>query len=307
MSVGSAWMADACEVQKGAQVEWRPAQASSRSPTCSGEALWECAKSALVAMRGSSLIIFDWDDTLFPTAELHAGGYLDLLSKPGDRAEPLPQSLPCDDLREVAAAAAQALRAAKSVGNTIIVTNADHGWVHETAARFMPGLAHDLQGIPVLSARSIFKPQGISESRERKVQCFRRIVQCFHSGPAGIFGVQSLVSIGDSMDEHEATMKVAQSCPCYVKSLKLMERPTMSQMAQQLEVFAAQLPSIATHAGNLDFDLGMMVAVEGILAEDSLREHLRSSRASGKIFDDSVCEPVQKKRRLPSHPDWLGA
>jgi len=141
----------------------------------------------------------------------------------------------------------------------LIVTNSDHGWVHDTAAKFMPKLAIELRDIPVISARSIFEPQGISDAKQWKILCFRRIVECFHSGPAGIWGVQNLVSIGDSLDEQEATMKVAQCCPCYVKSLKLLERPNMIQLAQQLELCSRYLWGVSYHAGNFDVDLGQII------------------------------------------------
>jgi len=75
MSIGSAWAADAAEVQKTATIDPAGGKGSRRFGFV-GEPLWECVKSALLAMRGSSLVIFDWDDTLFPTTALEAGGNL---------------------------------------------------------------------------------------------------------------------------------------------------------------------------------------------------------------------------------------
>jgi len=275
-----------------------------------GEPLWECVKSALLARHGRSLIIFDWDDTLFPTTALEVGGHFDF-----------PKLEPPVEIAGCMAAAVRVLRYARSLGTTPIVTNSDHGWVHETAAKFFPSLSSELVDIPVISARSIFKPQGIADPKQRKVLCFQRIVQCFQSGPAGFWGVQSLVSIGDSIDEQEASMMVARSCPCYVKSLKLMLRPTMPQLAQQLEAFTAHLAPIATLVGNLDVDLGQMVQDEGILAEDVLKEQVRASSLLGQTATElekrelasdlgtSPCrgEPEEKKRRLFSWAETLGA
>jgi len=296
--LASPWLPQDSQSKKVSSLEGAWQIYRSQCSTCEGEPLWECAKSALRAMQGSSIVIFDWDDTLFPTTALDPGGNLD------DSVHQLSEHLPWHELAECAAAALQALRAARTVGDVLIVTNSDHGWVHETAARW-PHLAVELCGIPVISARSIFAPQGISSPKERKELCFRRIVECFHSGLAGSRGVQSLVSIGDSLDEHQAAMKVAQNCPCYVKSLRLMERPTLTQLAQQLQVFSTHLPLIASHAGNLDVDLGHMVAVEGILAEDILKHQLLTSRSLAE--KDKECGPGQKKRRLLSRADFGGA
>merc|ERR1719253_621808 len=123
MSLGSAWAADATEVQRVGTLQWS-------SQSTEGEPLWECVKSALMARQGRSLIIFDWDDTLFPTTELEVSGLMDN-----------PHLAPWEELAELQAAAIRVLRSARSIGTTLIVTNSDHGWVHETAAKFFPGLA----------------------------------------------------------------------------------------------------------------------------------------------------------------------
>lgn len=293
MIVGSAWAADATEVQRAARLE-PSARSACRSSMCVGEPLWECVKSALLAMQGSSLVIFDWDDTLLPTTDLALKGCLKIpkasLCSSGDREHSLRDLVQSEQLAACSRAAVQALQCARHLGNRLIVTNSDHGWVHDTAAKFLPSLAAELKDIPVISARSIFEPQGISDAKQWKILCFRRIVQCFHSGPAGIFGVRSLVSIGDSLDEQEATMKVSQCCPCYVKSLKLMERPSTKELLQQLELCSHHLAAVAYHVGNLDIDVGRMLEEEG---------------PSVKI--DNENEPMQKKRRLLPWADKLGA
>jgi hypothetical protein len=296
MSIGSAWAADAAEVQK--------CPTGRQSSTLKGEPLWECVKTALLAMRGSSIsssiIVFDWDDTLFPTTSLCTSGHLPKvgLHETGSAAQDreFDSSVP-PELASCFAAAVQTLRAAKSFGNRLIVTNSDHGWVHDTAARFSPTLARELKDIPVISARSIFEPAGIKDGRQWKVLCFRRIVECSHAGAAGIWGVQNLVSIGDSLDEREATMKTAQSCPCYVKSVKLMQQPTIVQLTQQLEMCSSQIGQIAYYMGNLDLNLVRESSCK--LAEASVSENF-----------EHVCkdtESAKKKQRLMSWADRGGA
>jgi len=147
------------------------------------------------------------------------------------------------------------LRVAKQHGKVIVVTNAMHGWVHATAARFMPQLAAELDGVPVISARSIYEPQGFADPATWKMLCFQRVLQCVQFDPCGALGPRSVVSIGDSWHEREAVMRASTGPWCYVKSLKLAERPTMSQIVHQLNLFAMHFAWVANHQGSLDLSI----------------------------------------------------
>jgi hypothetical protein len=291
---------------------------ASAGSTLAGEALWEHAEAALLTMRGSSLIIFDWDDTLFPTTALAEAGCLDIDNDRDFVEEHLRHRPTFEELAECDAAAVRVLASARHVGNPIIVTDSDHGWVHETVARFLPMLSNELFDIPVISARSIFEHRKCS--KQRKVLCFHRVAECIPSG------VKSLVSIGDSVDEHEAAMMVGQSCCCDSKSFRLARRPTMSQLVQQLNAFNAQLPLITSHSGDLDVPLGEMVEVEGLFAEFALEQHIARQREKknqvlwNKVLEQHIAKPdshenkaskednpSHKKRRLLSSARCLGA
>jgi hypothetical protein len=129
-------------------------------------------------------------------------------------------------------------------------------------------------------------------------------------GPAGIWGVRTLISVGDSLEEHEAAIRVARSCPCYVKALKFLERPSVSQLARQLELCASHLSEIATHAGNLDLNLGQVVAHSQSIAEgkDVVKSFLTSAKYGmppGNWSNETM--PMQKRRRLLSWAGQLGA
>mmetsp|Transcript_33231 Transcript_33231/g.52889 ORF Transcript_33231/g.52889 Transcript_33231/m.52889 type:complete len:303 (+) Transcript_33231:2-910(+) len=290
--LGSAWAADAAEVQK--------CPIGSQSSSLKGEPLWECVKSALLALRGSSIIVFDWDDTLFPTTALATSGHLPKIGAQEDVSADHPHSLTDPSvLKELSICldvAARALKAARTFGNILIVTNSDHGWVHDIAAKFSSILSSELKDIPVISARSIFEPGGIADSRLWKVLCFRRIVACLHEGDAGIWGVRNLVSIGDSLDEREAAMKTAECCPCYVKSIKFAEKPEIAQLTQQLEWCSSCLGQIAYHMGNLDLNL----------ARDSVSKPMEDTILDS-ISENAYAEPSRKRQRLSSWADRLGA
>merc|ERR1711924_277368 len=119
-------------------------------------------------------------------------------------------------------------------------------------------------------------------------------------GPAGIWGVQQLLSIGDSLDEHEAATNVAQCCPCYVKTLRLLDKPSMTQLAQQLELCYQHFSGVCYYYGNLDVDVGQIVGMKHSTHPRKL-ETLQA--ASGKTEDAS--EPMQKRRRVLPWADRL--
>lgn len=240
--------------------------ASVKKLPLNGEALWESLQDEVCSpwtpteemklnSATSSLIIFDWDDTLLPTAALVAAGRI----APAAGAAP-PQNgaataaslneWELDSLLESCAdAAISALQVASKYGRVVIVTNSGYGWVNETASRFMPSILGHLSTIPVISARSIFEPQEVSEPWRWKVLCFRRLVECFKFDLTGKEGPSSLVSIGDGWHERVAAVITAKELKlqCHVKTLKLLEQPSVEQLAQQLDLCAQVFEGLAAH------------------------------------------------------------
>lgn len=159
-----------------------------------------------------------------------------------------------DELRSVAEAASKTLRAARSVGRVLIVTNAIQGWVQSTASKFLPELVDEVADIPVISARSIFEPQGVVDPARWKAFCFQRLVRYLKVGEPD---VGHFVSIGDSWHERAAALEVAQdpNLYCHIKSVKLFERPSVAQIAEQLNVVAPQMAFLSLHGGVLDLSM----------------------------------------------------
>mmetsp|Transcript_30275 Transcript_30275/g.66230 ORF Transcript_30275/g.66230 Transcript_30275/m.66230 type:complete len:346 (+) Transcript_30275:57-1094(+) len=219
-----------------------------------GEALWEVAQAALaVPCPWSSgvhdaLVILDWDDTILPTTALTSAGHVPEMSTEAAFENFGLELVAC------AEAARRLLDAAKRHGRVVIITNAVHGWVEECVERFMPQLKCELAGIPIISARSIYEPQGMQASQSWKLLCFHRVVSCFAFDREGIKGMRNLVSIGDSFFERMAVMKVAEDLdlPAYVKSLKLIERPSIAEVTCQLLQCSFHFDWLMSYAGSLD-------------------------------------------------------
>jgi hypothetical protein len=95
-------------------------------------------------MSGKTLLIFDWDDTLFPSSWLQAN------------------HTPISDttrviLEKISASVNTLLTEAQKHGTVIIVTNGESGWVELSCNQYMPQCVSLLRGIRILSARSIYE------------------------------------------------------------------------------------------------------------------------------------------------------
>jgi len=254
--------AEAAPVEAEAVPEAAPEAAPAVvKPPC-GEELWNCVKDALAAEAWeskdpkvpSSLVVFDWDDTLLPTSALVAAKRI--APAPGATVAPCAAAAQLSDwelddlLESCAKAATDALRKASKYGRVVIITNSGFGWVHETASRFMPSVLGELEKVPVISARAIFECQGVPEPYRWKVLCFRRIVECFSFDPRGETGPSSLISIGDGWQERLAAIMAAQDTDlALVKCMKFLEQPGMDQLVQQLNLCSQIFAGLVAHPG----------------------------------------------------------
>jgi len=202
-----------------------------------------------------TFLIFDWDDTLLPTTWIEQQGLR--LDGPGPSKE---QEL---QLQEMAKQAKQTLQAAKALGEVILVTNAERGWVELSCQKFMPGLCDSLQDVRILSARSIYEHQGVAHPSAWKYLAFQHELARFCEEQFTVFGKadaavaaarrRNVISIGDSPFEREALIRVTAHMPdSCVKAVKLMARPEVQQLRQELELIGGCFRDLVNHDGNLD-------------------------------------------------------
>jgi len=199
-----------------------------------------------VCTEVETLLIFDWDDTLFPTSWLQEQGLLvDGATMSAEQEAKLELMAECARLT---------LQTALEIGKVVIVTNAAKGWIEMSSARFTPSLVSLLKTIDMVSARSHFEKYS-QEPSEWKRMAFEHEVDLFYgSGHAG--QQRNIVSVGDSVHEMHALKSVTQSMPsCCGKSLKLMEFPSVEQLIEQHEVLAGCFMDVVEHNGDLDVEI----------------------------------------------------
>jgi hypothetical protein len=199
-----------------------------------------------------ALFIFDWDDTLFPTSWLQREGiHVDGSGFRSQRQKA--------QFRKVARTASALLAAAKKLGKVIVVTNAEAGWIEQCTTHLLPELAPAIEGVQLVSARSQFI--GHAEAAcpsEWKLQAFDREIQAFCAGRAGTASSMQVFSLGDSLYEQTALFRVAKAMPAVFrpKSVKLMEQPSVAQLAEQHELLALNLEDLFEQEGEFDIEVG---------------------------------------------------
>lgn len=207
-----------------------------------------CSQAMVPFTFEETVFIFDWDDTLLPSAWLQGQGLN--LSEDSTVNE-----LQRQQLSQAADAAAEALRAAKKHGTVVLVTNAERGWIELSCQKFLPTLVPSLENLKLLSARTTY------ESPARPSPCDWKLC-AFESEIGRVFGQDALAShqqrknifsLGDSIHEREALFRATASLPnCRSKSLKFMERPDIDQLCKQHSLIAGCFERLVHHDGRLD-------------------------------------------------------
>jgi len=194
-----------------------------------------------------SLIIFDWDDTLFPTTWLQQ---LNLLKDDVALTEEQ-----VAHLSELAERARSTLQMALEIGKVLIVTNAQGGWIETSCQRFMPSLVGVLGAVDTISARSAYEKYSKGPS-EWKEMAFKEEVELFY-GSCSTCQQRNIVSVGDSLHEMNALLAVTKSMPTSCgKSIKLFDSPSIQQLIAQHEMLAECFMDVVEYNGDLDVAIG---------------------------------------------------
>jgi hypothetical protein len=193
-----------------------------------------------------TMIIFDWDDTLFPTSWLHKQGLLDedaVLHE--DKKE---------QLQRLADSSLRTLNAAMQYGRVVIVTNALEGWVERCCEKFMPSVMQAFDEVDIVSARSAYENHTASPSEWKRL-AFEDEYGLLECSGAQKFNV---LSLGDSLYEQHAVMSLCKkNANCFGKSMKFLANPTLEQLIAQHDFVASSIVDVAEHNGNLDVEIAL--------------------------------------------------
>lgn len=191
----------------------------------------------------STILIFDWDDTVLPSSWIQDQGL--------NLDDPVSDEL-SEALQIHAEHVLQTLALAKLHGRVVLVTNAEHGWIEVSCQKFMPSVLAALADVRIMSARSTYEAEGIDSPFHWKLLAFESEIGAFSASIAAEQR-KHVISFGDSAHEREALIRVTERLPnCCMKSLKFVERPTVEQLSKEHQLLTTMFSHIAHYHRNLD-------------------------------------------------------
>jgi len=129
------------------------------------------------------------------------------------------------------------LELAMNFGTTLIVTNANDGWVQQSASVHMPLLLPTLKRVPVVSAREVHEHLFPEEPLAWKRETFWKLLR------RKIAWELNLIVLGDSFAEigaADAVGKILGHMPL-VKTVKFKASPSPSELLSELRVVGGEL------------------------------------------------------------------
>lgn len=159
-----------------------------------------------------------------------------------------------DELEELEAIVIKILQEALRCGVVKVITNAEEGWVELSGNRFMPKLTEFLRinQIKIVSARTIYEAEYPDSPSCWKTAAFAAEVDESYPDADEL----NVLVLGDSLSEREAAHNLALRKPTsYVKSVKLVERPNVTQLRRQIALLHGSFRELREHYGSFDVNL----------------------------------------------------
>ena len=179
-------------------------------------------------------------------------------------------------LAHLAAKVVTLLRQAKQWSTVIIVTAAQVGWVESSAANFLgQAVVDEIKNIKIIYAREVFArnqewrrkngvakvsmDESFSVSKTWKVDAMHDLLKEFYGKN---HSWKNILSIGDSFDEQAATLqitsehqnpyskKTGQEKVVRVKTVKMLECPSMALLITQVELLSEHIAHLIAHDNN---------------------------------------------------------
>ena len=159
---------------------------------------------------GKTLIIFDFDDTLFCTKyfDTFSVPYKDIFDSRITLEEINPSLV--KELKELKNTIIELFNNLQQKYDIIIISNADIKWINNCLAHFLEELKEYINenNIKIYSAKNIFS-KIVKDSNEWKVKCFKKAIKELYKNDLN-FDL-NVISIGDSNKEKKAVFNLSKS------------------------------------------------------------------------------------------------
>jgi hypothetical protein len=186
---------------------------------------------------GKTLIIFDFDDTLFCTK------YFDTFSVPYKdifdcrvTLEEINPSL-VKELKQLEDVIIELFNNLQQKYDIIIISNADIKWINNCLAHFLGKLKEYINenNIKIYSAKNIFSKL-VKDSNEWKIKCFKKVIKELYKNDLNYD--LNVISIGDSNKEKKAVFNLSKSNEfnkVNIKFINMISFPSAASIILQLK------------------------------------------------------------------------
>lgn len=201
--------------------------------------------SNFVDMQNKSftLIILDWDDTLFPTSWVIKNN-INLVDAQ-NRWKYIPL------FNDLDKALFNLIQKFKKYGKVVIITNAMPSWINDSVS-VLPKTAQIINSIKILSARQLFQSK-FNDMMEWKKNTFKKAINReFYNNK-----ILNIISIGDAEYEYKALIDLYtwnKKNKKILKSIKLIHNPTYNTLMDQLNVLYNAIPDICMNENHIDWN-----------------------------------------------------
>ena len=192
----------------------------------------------------STLILLDWDDTLFPTSWVMRHN-INLLNS-YNKWKYIPV------FKELDKTLYSFLQNLKQYGKILIITNATADWIN-CSVSVLPKTKPLIDTIKIISARELFESK-YSDMMEWKKNTFKYVIgKEIHNNNK----LMNIISIGDADYEYRALIDLYRwnrKNKKLLKSIKLMNNPSQKMLIDQLVVLNKAIPDICTKSKHIDWN-----------------------------------------------------
>lgn len=196
-------------------------------------------------MTKNPLIIYDWDDTLFPTTWVTLSRMDVNNLKKSELYKK--QFKPIDNMVFLL------LKSSLRHGKVYIVTNASLFWVN-TALKLYPQTNSIISNVEIISCRDLYSKYYPNMMNLWKVKAFNDILK-YNSVHRGKY-YQHIISIGDAMFERSALVNLKKNKLCKkAKNIKFLDQPTYKKLLEQIEELYNNFETICQHDKDLDMKM----------------------------------------------------
>lgn len=193
----------------------------------------------------SNIIIFDWDDTLFPTTWMLSSKVNPMRGNGSNTL--LLDGINTNLMNDLDDIVYSILKNSLKYGQVIIVTNAMPEWVHMSSNSLPKTKKIISKHIQIISARNKYQHKFPEDPYKWKEMTFANIINSTNSN--------NIISFGDADYEYKALLnltKIKNPYKCCLKSIKLMNVPNNATLIDQLKVINKSINKIIMHGGHLE-------------------------------------------------------